>query len=249
MQNNAKKYLFILLITLGLALTSVFHLAIAEQNYIAPDIGKPIVVELFTSQGCSSCPPADKILEILAQNKNVIALGCHVSYWDSDYSKDNFSQDFCDMRQHGYASLTPKPKIYTPQMIINGQEGFIGSRAYEVNTKIKSAQNHTIESITVNKNSDNNLIITLPNIGTKGNYRIWAYGYKGSQGVNIPRGENAGRMISYTNPVLTYNNLGPWDGFGKNITLEIPSQEINGIAILAQDNGYGKIIAAGKVDF
>lgn len=112
----------------------------------------PVVIELFTSQGCSSCPAADKFFEQLAGQDNVIALSCHVSYWNLGSWTDTLSQDFCDIRQHGLASLDNPPKIYTPQMIMNGMNPFIGSRPEEIRSAISAARNQEVQPIAITRN-------------------------------------------------------------------------------------------------
>lgn len=218
----------------------------AQHALKSAAIEKPIVIELFTSQSCSSCPPADKIFASIANKENVIALGCHVSYWDHLHWKDTLSQDFCDMRQHGYAGLKGTKRIYTPQMIVNGSREFIGSHAAKLDTAIKNA--HTIQTITI-KNGDGNLIdFAIPKTGN-GTYRLWAFGYKSNHKQDIKSGENRGRKVTYANAVTTYTNLGAWNGESIAKSFEKPDGYMDGIVVIAQENGYGKIIAAGKMSF
>ena len=108
--------------------------AAADFGYL----GKPVVVELYTSQGCSSCPPADKFLLELREdeNRNILPLSFHVDYWNSLGWADTFSDPSFSERQRNYARHYGSPTIYTPQMVIDGQEFFIGSRKREVNRTI-----------------------------------------------------------------------------------------------------------------
>jgi hypothetical protein len=208
----------------------------------------PIVVELFTSQGCPSCPPADAILETLSRDPDIIALGCHVTYWDRLNRKDSLSQDFCDIRQHGYVSLYGQARVYTPHMVINGGAGFVGSDKINVKKALEDAKNKPIGVILVRIKNRTDIHFSLPTIKS-GSYRLWAYGYKKSDSESIDSGENKGRKTIYANPVLTYTNLGSWHGEELTQSFPIPEGHIDGMAILAQDKGYGEIIAAGKIVF
>ena len=97
----------------------------------------PVVVELFTSQGCSSCPPADAMLHKLAERDDVIALALHVDYWDYIGWKDEFAVPAYTKRQRGYARTNGRRMIYTPQMVINGQDDVIGAKPMDVSDLIQ----------------------------------------------------------------------------------------------------------------
>lgn len=208
----------------------------------------PVVVELFTSQSCSSCPPADRILQELAKQENVIALGCHVSYWNHLHWKDTVSNEFCDIRQHGYGAYNGTKRVYTPQMVVNGTHEFVGSHSSAVNAALKSVENAPLKPIQIEEKPDGTLAFTLPSADL-GSYRLWAFGYTHKVHEDIPSGENRGRTLSYSNPVHTYTNLGSWDGQSAIHKFNKPSETLDGIAILAQQGGYGQIIAAGKLVF
>ncbi len=233
--------LTILTITFGLYARPLF----AQYENTLKEVDAPIIVELFTSQGCSSCPAADRILSELAKNENVITLGCHVSYWNHLQWKDTLSHDFCDVRQHGIQGLRGERKIYTPQMVINGEYVFVGSNAAKLSFALNKAQDTKLLHIKTEKEGANLIKITLPD-ADKGDYRLWGFGYKNKVTTNIGRGENSGRIIDYTSPVMSYHNLGPWDGTTNSLSFEKPDGDIDGIAIFAQKDAYGKIIAAGK---
>ncbi|MGH1404742.1 MAG: DUF1223 domain-containing protein [Alphaproteobacteria bacterium] len=221
----------------------------AQLHTKIPKAKAPVVVELFTSQGCSSCPPADRVLEKLAEQETVIALSCHVTYWDYLQWKDRLGNEMCDIRQHGYASLKGSNQIYTPQMIVNGLHEFVGSKSAELNTAIIKANRNPIQNIAISYTDDaQKASFELPEI-KNGEYRLWGFGYKKAVQQSIRGGENSGRSVTYTNPVTSFINLGSWDGMAKKHVFEINGDEMDGIAILAQKNGYGQIIAAGKLEF
>ncbi len=217
---------------------NILVIAFMLITYAAPAKSQPpIVVELFTSMICPACPPADRILLDLAQKENIIALGCHVSYLNSKSRKDTLSQEFCDIRQHGYVGLTKERRIYTPQMIVNGEHMFIGSNNKELGSALKSAENAPIQSIEIWVKDEGIIQFALPN-STYGSYRLWAFGYK-----------NIKETAAYINPAISYTNLGAWQGGATTKSFEKPRQPIDGIIIIAQENGYEKIIAAGKLEF
>ena len=120
---------------MGLALLSSLAQPASAETRLRPKA----VVELFTSQGCSSCPPADALLTSLADQEDVVALAYHVDYWDYVGWKDTFGEaDFSD-RQRAYAQSWGSSRIYTPQMVINGVKGVVGSRRGEVHGELDRA--------------------------------------------------------------------------------------------------------------
>ena len=237
--------LFILVLILAVGFFS--HRLYARYETEIPQTNTPIVVELFTSQGCSSCPPADRIFTTLAEQDNLIALSFHVTYWNHLNWKDTLSQEYFDIRQHGYAGIKNTKRIFTPQMVVNGTNDFIGSHGDKITAALKNAAQKPIKPITI-KIQNTQIEFALPD-ASSAPYRLWAFGYKKKITQNIGRGENTGRTIDYANSVMSYTNLGAWDGTSAVHTFDKPDADIDGIAILAQTNGYGEIIAAGKLEF
>lgn len=221
-------------------------LAVKAQSPVRTNA--PVVVELFTSQSCSSCPPADRLLSELSQHDNVIALGCHVQYWNHLHWKDSLSHDFCDVRQHGYSAIDGSKRVYTPQMVINGSDKFVGSHQNKLKTALSKAKQSPIKNIEIAYDKNGLISFTLPN-AENANYRLWAFGYQKQKFQNIESGENRGLSHTYANPISTYTNLGSWDGSMTQQNFMRPSEDIDAIAILAQRDGYGSIIAAGKYNF
>jgi len=238
-----------LTLTIAFIISGIFTKAAhAQDKPSLPEIKSPVVIELFTSQGCPSCPPADKILSELAENPNVITLGCHVSYWNHLEWKDTLSNDFCDIRQHGIQGLRGERRIYTPQMVVNGKYVFVGTNTAKLSFALDMAQKSELLAIKAESADDNLITITLP-VADKNEYRLWGYGYKNKVTTSIGRGNNSGRVIDYTSAVITYHNLGAWDGNAHSVSFEKPDEDIDGIVIFAQKDAYGEIIAAGKVTF
>lgn len=206
-------------------------------------IDKPVVIELFTSQSCSSCPPADRNLAELSKNPNVIALGFHVTYWNHLHWEDTLSHEFSTNRQRAYAAYKRNGRVYTPQMIVNGGEEFVGSRSGSIASAVKSAR--TIKPIKVSK-TVGTVQIELPEI-EKGEYKLWLAGVQREHHQDIPSGENRGKALTYANAVQTMLDGGAWDGSVKPLIYQItPDEKIDHYVILAQKNGHGPIIAAGK---
>ena len=117
----------------GMILSLVAALAFAAPGMAETEaVDRPVVVELFTSQGCSSCPPADKFLHKLAAHEDVIALALHVDYWDYIGWTDSFADPAYTKRQRAYAKTAGERVVYTPQMIINGADGVVGNRPMDV---------------------------------------------------------------------------------------------------------------------
>lgn len=218
-----------------------FTPAIANEN-------SPIVLELFTSQSCSSCPPADRVLREQAKKKNIIALSCHVTYWNHLHWKDTLSQELCTKRQRQYVRSLNARGPYTPQIVINGRYELVGSRGRKVENIVEGKNNH-IHSIDLKKVS-HNLEMTLPEMKT-GRYLLLLVSYGEDHTQDIPSGENRGRTVSYTNPVNTIKVLGSWDGKMKTLNHDISQYgDDGGVAVLVhQTNEVGPIVAAGKLDF
>lgn len=206
----------------------------------------PIVVELFTSQGCSSCPPADQVLNQLADNPDFIALSYHVTYWDYIGWKDSLGRVFADKRQRSYSNYKRSSRVYTPQMIINGGKEFVGSRKHEANRNLSNAQ--AVKPITMAGLTPDGTMIALPKI-KQGSYTLWIAGVKKQHEQSIKRGENRGKMITYKNTVLSLEqSKQKWNGNAQTLTMPLAKKpDIDYYVIFAQTNGYGPIQAAGKI--
>ncbi len=218
---------------------NIFIITFMFMIYATPARSEPpIVVELFTSMICPACPPADYKLLELSKKENIIVLGCHVSYLNSQYRKDTLSQEFCDIRHHGYVGLTKERRIYTPLMIVNGEHLFVGSDSSKLEAALKSTENAPHIKLIEIELKDNNFIqFSLPNV-VYGSYRLWAFGYK-----------NFKETAEYINPAISYTNLGAWQGEAITRSFKKPNEPLDGIIILAQENGYEKIVAAGELKF
>lgn len=211
------------------------------------------VVELFTSQGCSSCPPADALLTSLAEREDVVALAYHVDYWDYIGWEDTFgAKDFSD-RQRGYAKSWGSTRIFTPQMVINGGEGVVGSRRDEVHDAVTSAQLPLPVSLVAHGEM---LKLDVPADATLEDATIWLVRYLDRADVAIDKGENAGKTMVYTQVVVDRQPVGMWEAAaGAQIKLpleQFAGEDNGGLAILiqAERNGLpGPILGAATYSF
>lgn len=216
-----------------LSVTIIDHSAFAAPSY-------PVVVELFTSQSCSSCPPADKRLGVLAEDDNIIALSCHVTYWDHLHWKDTLSQEFCTKRQYQYNQAIGKRGVFTPQMIVNGQHSAVGSRGHTVNAALKDAARQPIQALDLVFDGSA-LHVSLPDDIDRNGVDVYVLGYKDGHEQKIKFGENRGRTVHYTNPIVSYDILSG-DRF------LVTDREASFYAVLVQDSRSRQIVAAGKID-
>lgn len=209
----------------------------------------PVVIELYTSQSCSSCPPADQVLESLAEKDNVIALACHVTYWNYLHWVDTQSHEFCTERQRAFAASRGSGRVYTPQMVVNGDDEFVGSRKSEASAAINRAiRQNKVKAVKISGDT-REVSVKLPQTAN-GTYGVWVYGYQDSLTQDIPSGENRGRSVTYVNAAQHEVFAGDWDGTAKTLEIELPDSDvIDGIVVIAQQDKYGPVAAAGKLVF
>jgi hypothetical protein len=195
------------------------------------------VVELFTSQGCSSCPPADKVFGDVIEQNGVIGLAWHVDYWDYLGWKDTFSSPAATERQRAYASGIGERGVYTPQIIINGDTVAKNSSFRQ---SIASALSGSLPVSLDAKLADGSLVVTAGD--GDGSANLVLVTYDSSQDVVIERGENAGETVAYRHAVQGVQTIGMWKG--KSLTVELPGSEYapkkgQGCAILLQKVSKG----------
>ena len=175
------------LIPLAMAVFAALSAPVSAQS--------PVVVELFTSQGCSSCPPADKLMHDLAQRDDVIALALHVDYWDYIGWKDEFADPANADRQRGYAMEAGRRSVYTPQMIINGTTDIVGARPMELSKAIAD-QGAQISPVTLSAMRNGDVVrITATTAARDVDMLIHMLRIEPKRTARITRGENAGRSV------------------------------------------------------
>lgn len=214
------------------------------------------VVELFTSQGCSSCPPADEVLAQIGAREDVIALAYHVDYWDYIGWPDTFGSAANSDYQRAYAAAQGKNRIYTPQLMINGRTDVVGSRRGDVDGALSAAKLEVPIMLTT---EDGMLHVDIGgqdglDLGSSGEAAVWVVTYKTAADVDIGRGENRGRKISYSHIVTSRQVLGMWSA-DEGARIRLPLKDVlgpnsDGAAILLQadDKGLpGAILGAASI--
>ncbi len=198
------------------------------------------VLELFTSQGCSSCPMADAKLSELQKQPDVIALAYHVDYWDYIGWTDTFGSKANSDRQKAYAQSWGSSRIYTPQIIVNGQKGVIGSHSKDVGDAVNTAVLEVPVGLVLGADA------LEVNVGAQSGAHeavVWLVTFKDHAEVTIDKGENAGQKIDYTQIVTGRQMLGMWDP-AQGTHLKLPLAELrqdgsNGAVILVQNDKSG----------
>ncbi|HEV8033833.1 DUF1223 domain-containing protein [Yoonia sp.] len=222
-----------------LAALAVFGFLHATQ--VAAQDG-PVVVEFYTSQGCSSCPPADEILRDLAKRDDVIALALHVDYWDYLGWKDIFANPAFTQRQHAYARAANASSVYTPQMIINGVEQVVGSRPMQVMDALQ-AQKEAGNLFDLKLTRLEGAVLITAEPGQGGDYAVQLVRYMPEETVDIRHGENAGRNLTYTNIVTSWDVIAEWDGRSP-LAFEAYVEGDSPIVVILQRSTDGPIVGA-----
>ena len=236
---------------------SILPAAVAAVLLAAPVAGAEFrtnpkaVIELFTSQGCSSCPKADAMFSELGKRQDLITLAYHVDYWDYIGWPDTFGDAANSDRQRAYADSWGSARIYTPQLIVNGRKGVVGSRDKEVSGAINEA---ALPLPVTLKIGDQKLEVTIAAQAGGADATIWLVTFRDHAQVMIERGENAGKTVDYTQIVTGKQMLGMWDAAsGTNLKLsltELTADGSNGAVILVQsdkDGLPGPILGAASV--
>ncbi len=196
------------------------------------------VVELYQSQGCSSCPPANAVLNGLADRKDLITLSFAVTYWDYLGWKDRFAQPAFTQRQKDYMAAYKRPNVSTPQMVINGKGFIVGTTADEVAQGLKAYARSGPEP---------DIALTGPRLSIgvgQGAAQVWLVRYDPtSLDVPITAGENTGRTLPHRHIVKALAKVGDWSG--KALTIDVPPAPAGlRTAVLLQSGVGGPIIAA-----
>lgn len=207
----------------------------------------PVVVELYTSQGCSSCPPADRILHELADRDDVIALALHVDYWDYIGWKDPFGNPVHAERQRAYARAGQRRTIYTPEMIVNGETDIVGAKPMKLSEAIAAhAQMAPKATLTLTRDGDDLQIAAQALTDLGGPVTVHMLRYVPRATTEIKRGENRGRTLEYANIVENWTVLGEWDGKSPLQMSAATSGDKPHVVIL-QSAGTGPILAAARL--
>ncbi len=209
----------------------------------------PVVVELFTSQGCSSCPPADRIMHELAKRDDVIGLALHVDYWDYIGWKDEYADPDHTVRQRAYAREGGRTMIYTPQMVVNGQQDVVGAKSFELNRLIDAHLTAAPQAeVSATRTANDVTVDVVPVELAEGEtYDVRVVQYSPMRHASIRRGELAGHELDYANVVENWQVAGHWDGqtpqsFTASLSSDLPA------VVLIQRTEHGAIVAAARVE-
>lgn len=222
----------------------------AAGGALADSDRPPAVVELFTSQGCSSCPPADAFLRELAERDDVIAIAYHVNYWDYIGWKDPFATDWGTDRQYRYAKVLRRGYPYTPQMVIDGKHDAVGShRGPVANALVSSIQEAGGRIPLALRRDGDRLIVTLPERRLNAPLDLWLVRYSGDHETRVARGENRGTTLVNTHIARHMELLERWSGEAGEISaaLPLPGDRDGGVAVWVQEPGPGAILGAAKL--
>ncbi|HRO10416.1 thioredoxin family protein [Amaricoccus sp.] len=210
--------------------------------------GTPVVIELFTSQGCSSCPPADALLSELAGREGVIALALHVDYWDYLGWKDRFGQPAHTARQKAYAKAAHRRSIFTPEMIVQGEARVKGHDAERIAREIARYGAQPAPAVLTLARDGATLSIHLePAAKATGPADIHIVRFLPSQEVAIEGGENAGSQLTYTNIVTNWETVARWDG-ASPVDMRYEGLEEGPVAVIVQRTRMGPVLAAATAE-
>lgn len=210
----------------------------------------PVVVELFTSQGCASCPPADALLAELAQHAHILPLALHVDYWDYIGWADEFAKADFTTRQKSYAHAAGRRMIYTPQMIVAGRIEVAGTKPDLVQAAIAAEQARPpLIRIDVETRADGGVRVRLaPLKPIDRDAEVIVVRYAPLRETSITRGENAGHTFHYVNVVTDWTVVGIWDGLSSaQFDVPAPASPLPG-AVLVQVTGQGEILSAARLE-
>ncbi|HQY74966.1 MAG TPA: DUF1223 domain-containing protein [Aestuariivirga sp.] len=212
-------------------------------------VKRPVIVELFTSQGCSSCPPADAYFKALKDQPDVVALSYHVDYWDYLGWRDTLGSPECSQRQYDYAKSRGDKNVYTPQTIINGGGHFVGSQRARVSSGIDVARSETetnwVDMEMTHNNTD--ISISIPAGKPISEATLWLMAFTPHVSTEIKKGENAGHTVDYFNVVRKMVPAGMWHGEAAKIVLpkgSVVPESCKGWVALLQEGTVGRVIGA-----
>ncbi len=233
------------------AAVAVASIALMDRHDAHADVAKhPVVLELFTSQGCYSCPAAEAFLgELIEERDDIIALEWHVDYWDrlvyrGSSWKDPFSDASFTARQQTYASkLRGRGYGYTPQMVIDGQREAVGSNRGDVLAAMKGSESRAKAAVAAHGQRAGDLTISIEG-EANGSAAIWVVTYLKSHVTEVRGGENKGKTLANHNIVRAVQRVGEWTGGTLTVTAPIDLDANQGCVVLIQADHQGPILGA-----
>jgi hypothetical protein len=211
----------------------------------------PAVIELFTSQGCSSCPKADRLLQTLSERPGVIALSFPVTYWDYLGWKDTLANPENTVRQRGYAAAQGEGQVYTPEAVVNGLKSCVGSDLNAIEDALKATapviQREAVPLTAKREGSQFRIEAgAAPGGSQVRSGKIWIAAVRQKAPVTIARGENAGRVVTYINVVRNLVAAGEWQGAPTSYAVPVAPLAKDGdmFVVFLQAERLGPILAA-----
>ena len=228
----------------ALILSALAALFVPQDGRAQP---APVVVELFTSQGCSSCPPADALLAELAGTEGVIALALHVDYWDYLGWTDSFAAPRYTERQRAYAKAAKSRTIFTPQMVVQGAERLKGHDATRIREKIAAHRMREVPvGLTLEPDGDGLAVRIEAREEGLGPADVHLVRFVPEETVAIEAGENAGQTVTYSNIVSDWQTIGQWDG-RSTADFVYRGAGDGPFAVIVQRVRMGPVLAAARV--
>lgn len=240
----------------GSAVVTGLVLAALGASPVAAGDATPLaVVELFTSQGCSSCPAADKVLGELAGRPGIVALSLPVDYWDYLGWRDTLAEHAFTERQRAYAAARGDGQVYTPQVVVNGMVHAVGSRMAEIEAAVETSRQKLGAAVTslVVKYEGEAIVVEVgaaPAGSAANDGRILMAVTERQVPVEITKGENRGKTIVYHNVVRKLAEVGRWTGAAQSMRLEkadLMPAGTDGCVALLQEGAAGPILAAAQL--
>ena len=217
--------------------------ALASHTVGAAENSRPAVIELYTSQGCSSCPPAEALLGELSRQPNVLALAFHVDYWNALGWTDRYSLRDAVIRQSAYSKARGQASVYTPQVVVDGRDEYLGSDRSKIERAIGEVRTGVPVRLDV---ADRNLVIVLGGAQCLAPSDVLAVTFLRKAVSRIERGENSGRTLEEFNIVRSVRKIGKWRG--EAVTFHVPlstlPRDATDFAVLVQLPDQAQIIGA-----
>ncbi len=235
-----------LLILLALLCTS----AMGHAQSPAP-VPPVAVLELFTSQGCSACPPADTLLKAFTERPDTIALSMSVDYWDHLGWKDTLASSKHTARQKAYVKALNAGSVFTPQMVVNGAAQVVGSKKYDIEKALRATSKPVTgapAALTASRDAKRILVEVggTESNGTARSATVWLVSVAPQIDIEVKRGENRGKTLTYHNVVRDITPIGMWGG--KPLRIELPAHAVvetaTRCAVLVQVDDGGPILRA-----
>jgi hypothetical protein len=207
----------------------------------------PVVVELFTSQGCSSCPPAEELLVELSRDPSLVPLTLHVDYWDYLGWKDPYAKAAHTERQRNYSSYLGRNNVFTPQVMVDGAYSAVGSNKGEVRRAIEQARARIHARLTLAESATpNQLTLTVEpdKVQSDAPAAVLAFRFTRATSTPVKAGENRGETLKTVNSVTSITRLGEWTQKTASFTVPAPASNSEGLAVLLQNEKTGQILAS-----